>query len=458
MKKLFLFIGIFFLVLSCSVDEECNPIPQFSSIEAEPLNDTSINVKALITPPSCEDSFTSQGIVYSTSTLPKITDSKFESSNGNLNKTFEGLNQKTVYYFRAFFENVTGVYYSEEVTSSTMVGEVEFSKTFISKVTPITAKVNFNIQSSGGGNISESGVVYSTSSNPSIDNVKISSNGSSGSFDLIDLEPNTKYYLKPYGNNEAGLFYGEETSFTTLDGIVDMKISLHKIKKKSLNYSILVADDGGYGGLITSKGFYFSNTNSLQTNQKYVLSSGLINSLNTDTGYYIFPFYAINNGEEIILDSIYFKTAPDDIKVEIRRFDQLLELPSTGSATGDYYQRTGTDADVWIDTDLKYIEKATLYISERNFQNNSWFAGWIFWQYGTIYSSLSQTKFVEENGETLVLNIGKGGSSNTRIYINDGDGKFDVTYTIRVELTDHSGNTYYSDIIELDIPDFNPSN
>tara|TARA_B110000967_G_scaffold68675_1_gene70962 strand:- start:54 stop:3419 length:3366 start_codon:yes stop_codon:yes gene_type:complete len=65
------------------------------------------------------------------------------------------------------------------------------------------------------------GVVWSTSANPTIDDVNdfSSENGSlNGSYDsyMYNLQPNTTYYFRAYGEDCNGVFYGNELEFKTL--------------------------------------------------------------------------------------------------------------------------------------------------------------------------------------------------------------------------------------------------
>ena len=63
------------------------------------------------------------------------------------------------------------------------------------------------------------GVVWSTSPNPTIENDFFSENGSlNGSYDsyMYNLQADTKYYFRAYGEDCNGVFYGNELQFTTL--------------------------------------------------------------------------------------------------------------------------------------------------------------------------------------------------------------------------------------------------
>ena len=86
----------------------------------------------------------------------------------------------------------------------------------------------FNIsseQAQSGGTITSftkmksRGVVWSISPNPTIENDFFSENGSlNGSYDsyMYNLQPDTTYYFRAYGEDCNGVFYGNELQFTTL--------------------------------------------------------------------------------------------------------------------------------------------------------------------------------------------------------------------------------------------------
>lgn len=70
----------------------------------------------------------------------------------------------------------------------------------------------------GGSEITERGIVYSESSNPTTSNFKISSSGTKGEFtvNLTGLKSNSTYYARSYAINWVGTSYGNQVSFTTL--------------------------------------------------------------------------------------------------------------------------------------------------------------------------------------------------------------------------------------------------
>lgn len=82
-----------------------------------------------------------------------------------------------------------------------------------------TAFANSNISSDGGAPVTQRGIVYATSPNPTIaDFVSIDDATATGAYEslLQGLLPETTYYVRSYATNSAGTSYSAEDSFTTL--------------------------------------------------------------------------------------------------------------------------------------------------------------------------------------------------------------------------------------------------
>jgi uncharacterized protein (TIGR02145 family) len=87
-----------------------------------------------------------------------------------------------------------------------------------------------NISSDGGATVSARGLVYSTSTNPTLSNTVLTISSGTGSFlgTLTGLSPITTYYIRAYATNSAGTAYGNETSFTTLPTVTDIDGNIYK--------------------------------------------------------------------------------------------------------------------------------------------------------------------------------------------------------------------------------------
>jgi uncharacterized protein (TIGR02145 family) len=97
----------------------------------------------------------------------------------------------------------------------------------ISALTTSSATSGGNITADGGASITARGVVWSTSTNPTIAiSTKTSNGNGTGTFTstLTNLTPKTTYFVRAYATNSSGAGYGNEISFTTSDSTIVMGI------------------------------------------------------------------------------------------------------------------------------------------------------------------------------------------------------------------------------------------
>ena len=92
----------------------------------------------------------------------------------------------------------------------------------IGNITSTSATSGGNISNNGGTPVTQRGVVWSTSQNPTTANNSTSDGSGTGNFtsNLINLTANTTYYVRAYATNSAGTAYGNELTFTTTEGII----------------------------------------------------------------------------------------------------------------------------------------------------------------------------------------------------------------------------------------------
>ena len=164
---------------------------------------------------------TERGVVYSTSSNPTIANNKLASGNGtgSFTCTLTDLQDNTTYYVRAYATNSVGTAYGEEISFKTNVKKslATLTTTAATQITENSALVGGNVTADGNATVTERGVVYSTSSNPTIANNKLASGNGTGSFTctLTDLQDNTTYYVRAYATNSVGTAYGAQISFKT---------------------------------------------------------------------------------------------------------------------------------------------------------------------------------------------------------------------------------------------------
>lgn len=246
MKKLLLPIAL--IILSCSAEDSCEPTPKLTTAEAEDITDVSATISGTITPPTCDDTVTSQGFVYGEENLPTVDDTKIVKSGSTISASLTNLNQNSTYYIRTFFENPTGVFYGNEVMFSTNVGDALVQTNTVFNITATNALISGRVSSNGGGTITSKGFCFSTEANPTVNDQKVDGIDEGNQFKgiLENLTPNTLYYIKAYAENESGVFYGEEKNFKTDDGKISISTNQpHNFKPTSVNLGGQISDYGG---------------------------------------------------------------------------------------------------------------------------------------------------------------------------------------------------------------------
>jgi hypothetical protein len=92
----------------------------------------------------------------------------------------------------------------------------------IDNITSTSAASGGNVSDDGGSPVTQRGVCWSTSPNPTTANSLTNDGSGTGNFNsnLTGLTDFTTYYLRAYAINSAGTAYGEEFSFIATDDIV----------------------------------------------------------------------------------------------------------------------------------------------------------------------------------------------------------------------------------------------
>lgn len=197
-----------------------NDLAQVTTGAISNLTTTSVTIAGNVTFDG-NTSVTGRGVVLATTHNPTIMDiMKPEGSGtGSFSANLSGLSPNTTYYARAYATNSQGIAYGLEVEFTTYLNPTVTTGS-ASNVTSVTASIAGEIGNVGSPAITEKGVAYGTSQNPTTSGSKMTiSNGTSGafSFDLTELTPSTTYYARAYTISPLGTFYGSEISFSTAD-------------------------------------------------------------------------------------------------------------------------------------------------------------------------------------------------------------------------------------------------
>lgn len=246
---------------------------------------------------------TTRGVCYSTTENPTINDTKIERSPniGQFSCEITGLLSNTVYYVRAFATNANGTAYGQQVAFTTKSApEVYTDEPALSTITAHSAIVSGGYTSDGGEAITDCGICYSFSPNPTTDDEFVAHSVISHfECTLSDLRPNSTYYARAYVVNKNGTAYGNEITFntTTVKPVVVTK-DAQAVSANSILAKGAVVSDGGY--TVVERGICYSTTSKPTISDNIVKCgegigdfTGTISGLQTGTTYQVCA-YAIN--------------------------------------------------------------------------------------------------------------------------------------------------------------------
>ena len=170
---------------------------------------------------------TQRGVCWSTSPNPTIANSQTNNGTGTGSFTSQltGLSPATVYYVRAYAINAVGPAYGAQESFTTSAGNPPTVTTSsISNITTTTATGGGNVTAQGTTLVTQRGVCWSTSPNPTIANSQTNNGTGTGSFtsQLTGLSPATVYYVRAYAINAAGPAYGAQVIFSTSTVVVEI--------------------------------------------------------------------------------------------------------------------------------------------------------------------------------------------------------------------------------------------
>ena len=272
------------------------------------------------------------GVCWSTMPNPDFDDSHTLEgfSTGSFTSTMTGLSANTTYYVRAYTVSDYGLAYGSELSFTTIVSSKPTVTTkVVSDITQTTAACGGNVTSDGGMAVTQRGICWSTSSNPTVNGNHTSDGAGTGSFtsNITGLTPNTTYYVRAYATNAIGTSYGTQRNFKTLQTLslpsVTTNAVTHIIQTSALGGGNVTSDGGA---TITARGVCWSTSqNPTISDSHTTLSYAGTGSFTTDitgltanTTYYV-RAYATNSIGTAYGNQVSFMTP---------------EAPPTGGANG----------------------------------------------------------------------------------------------------------------------------
>jgi uncharacterized protein (TIGR02145 family) len=238
--------------------------PTLTTSSVSSITSTSVNIGGNISADGGA-SVSARGLVYGTASNPTLSNTVLTigSGTGSFLGTISGLTPNTTYYVRAYATNTSGTGYGNEVTFQTLpIAVPTLITTDASGITQTTVTTGGTISSDGGATITERGIVYGTSTNPTTSNTKVSSGSGTGSFsvNITSLTPNTTYFIRSYAINSAGTGYGNNTTFqTTVPAVPSLTTrELINITNTTATGGGSITNDGGSS--VTAKGICWSTS------------------------------------------------------------------------------------------------------------------------------------------------------------------------------------------------------
>lgn len=264
-----------------------------------------------------------RGFVYSKTGEPTVADSKTTEVTGKayFEATLTGLTHFTTYYVRAFATNEMGTVYGVVDTFKTSAIKATVATSAATDITGNSANVVGNVSYDGESDVTERGVVYGFSANPTVADSKVVVGNGEGEFTaaLTNLKGNKKYYVRAYAINGVGTAYGNQVEFSTPVDFTKVATSpASMITKTSAVLTGEVTDDGGAD--VTARGFYWNMTGAPTADDNIVdMGTGVgmftyeLTGLELNTKYYVRAF-ATNSAGTTLGEVKEFTTLANIIK------------------------------------------------------------------------------------------------------------------------------------------------
>ncbi len=310
----------------------------------------------------------SKGVCWNTSSEPTIENSKTteKAGLGVFSSNLIGLVPNTLYYLKAYATNIAGTAYGNQVsfTTNQLILPTVIGPELTIKTTK-GATFNCNITSDGGSNVTERGICWSKTQNPTTADSKTNDGSGIGSFTstISGLTSNTTYYARMYSINSIGTAYSPQVSFTTNQILIPTLTTntITSITPNSASGGGSISNDGGDD--IIARGICWNTvpnptTSDSKTNDS--LGEGTyisnITGLIASTTYYV-KAYAINSAGTAYGNQVSFTTIPEGTIADV---------------DGNIYHTITIGTQVWLRENLQVTHYRNGDAIIKIADNNAW--------------------------------------------------------------------------------------
>lgn len=153
----------------------------------------------------------------------------------------------------------------------------------------ITATLGGNVTDAGGGTVSQRGVCWNTSTNPTTSNSKAAATGTTGAYTVsaTGLTKNTLYYARAYVTTENSTTYGSVVTFTTDTDPTVTTGAATAMTPISATLSGNITSNGN--GVVSTAGVCWATSENPTTSSSKTATATVLGAYTVDTGAVLLP-------------------------------------------------------------------------------------------------------------------------------------------------------------------------